>query len=122
MWTKKFWRAVADRAVKTGAEFVLAVLGVAGYSSTQLHTPGGELLNALTWNYVTILGAFLSGAFLAVMVNLATAAATDGNPSTNNAELLAPTLAERLSPAPAPRPGDEDKFVDDPVDDGDFPR
>jgi hypothetical protein len=106
MFTLQFWRAVLDRAIKTGAEFVLAVLGVAGYSATQLHTESGELLNALTWNWLTLGGAFLSGALLAVLMNLATASATDGNPSLTDAEVLLPTVQERLSPPPAPRARD----------------
>jgi hypothetical protein len=111
MFTLKFWRAAAERSLKTGAQYVLTVLGVA-WTSAAVDTPTGEVLNALTWNWVTLGGAAVAGAVISLVFSLATAAATDGNPSLNDAEILAPTLAERLgtTPPPEPRPGDEPKF------------
>lgn len=102
MFTRKFWRAATERALKSGAQFVLAVLGVAAVSAG-IDTPTGEVANALAWNYLTLLGALLAGFLISLLTSVATAAATDGNPSLNDAEVLAPTLQDRLGYTPAPR-------------------
>lgn len=110
MFTLQFWRAAGERAAKTGAQFVLAVLGMA-WTTAGLGDPTAETLNAFSWNYLTIAGAFAAGVFLSLMFSLVSAKVTDGNPSVGDAEILTPTPAQRLgSPPPEPRPGDEDKF------------
>lgn len=103
MFTLQFWRSALERAGKTSAQFVLAVLGVAWTSAT-LDTPTGDTLNALTWNWVALGGAAAAGFVISVVFSVATAKLTDGNPSLNDAEILTPTPAQRLgSPFPEPR-------------------
>lgn len=87
MWTLAFWKATAERGVKTGAQFVLTVLGVAAISSG-VETPQGEALNAFAWDYLTLGGAFAAGVLISGLTSLVTAKVTDGNPSAINAEVI----------------------------------
>lgn len=89
MFTLVFWRAACERALKTGAEFVLLTLGVgvgAGASAGQT----AAVINAFTLNYLTLGGAFAGGMLVSVMFSLVTAKLTDGSPSMTNAEKLNP--------------------------------
>lgn len=88
MWSKEFWKAVSERAIKTGAQGVLLVLGVAGVSAG-VDTVQGEALNAFTWDYLTLGGSFLAGAAVSVLTSLVTAGVTNGSPSAGDAEILA---------------------------------
>jgi hypothetical protein len=76
MFTKAFWRAAAERAVKTGAQSVLTVYFV-----------GDVALNAFQADWVNMAGIGLGGVALSVLTSLASAAG-DGNPSAINAEVV----------------------------------
>lgn len=75
MFTWVFWKAAFERAVSTGAQFLVGLAG-------------GDALGwyALDWGQIFIASAI--GAGLSVAKSLATAAATDGSPSLTNAEKL----------------------------------
>lgn len=76
MWTKAFWKAAAERAVKTGAQSVLTVYFV-----------GDVALNAFQADWGNMAGIGLGGAVFSVLTSLASAA-RDGNPSATNAETV----------------------------------
>ena len=76
MFTKAFWRAAAERAVKTGAQSVLTVYFV-----------GDVALNAFQADWANMAGIGLGGVALSVLTSLASAAG-DGNPSATNAETV----------------------------------
>jgi hypothetical protein len=76
MFTTAFWRAAAERAVKTGAQAVLTVYFV-----------GDVALNAFEADWVNMAGIGLGGAALSVLTSLASAVG-DGNPSATNAETV----------------------------------
>ena len=76
MWTKAFWKATAERAVKTGAQSVLTVYFV-----------GDVALNAFQADWGNMAGIGLGGVVFSVLTSLASAA-RDGNPSAINAETV----------------------------------
>lgn len=78
MFTVTFWKAAAERAIKTGAQSVLTVYFV-----------GDVALNAFEADWFNMGGIGLGGAALSVLTSLASAA-RDGNPSLTNAETVAP--------------------------------
>lgn len=68
MWTKAFWKAIAERAIKTFAEALAAAL----------------VINQLTPANIDWIASFhIAGvaALIAVLLNIGTAKATDGSPS-----------------------------------------
>lgn len=75
MFTRRFWRATAERAISTGAQ--AAVLAWGGGAVPDVSLP-----------WWTIPAAFAGGAVLSVLKCLTVAQATDGAPSTTNAEKL----------------------------------
>lgn len=89
MFTLTFWRAAAERAIKTGAEFVLLTLGV-GVGAGAGDGASADVINAFALNYLTLAGAFGGGMLVSVMFSLVTAKLTDGSPSATNAEKLNP--------------------------------
>lgn len=89
MFTLVFWRAAFERALKTGAQFVLMTLGV-GVGAGVSDGATADVINAFTLNYVTLAGSFCGGMLVSVMFSLVTAKLTDGNPSLSNAEKLNP--------------------------------
>ena len=74
MFTITFWRAAAERAIKTGAQSVLTVYFV-----------GDVALNAFQADWVNMGGIGLGGAALSILTSLASGY-KDGNPSATNAE------------------------------------
>jgi hypothetical protein len=76
MFTTAFWRAAAERALKTGAQAVLTVYFV-----------GDVALNAFEADWVNMAGIGLGGVALSVLTSLASAVG-DGNPSATNAETV----------------------------------
>lgn len=76
MFTLAFWKAAAERAVKTGAQSVLTVYFV-----------GDVALNAFQADWGNMAGIGLGGAVFSVLTSLASAA-RDGNPSATNAETV----------------------------------
>ena len=76
MFTATFWRAAAERAIKTGAQSVLTAYFV-----------GDVALNAFEADWVNMGGIGLGGVVLSVLTSLASGY-KDGNPSANNAEIV----------------------------------
>jgi hypothetical protein len=74
MFTVTFWKAAAERAIKTGAQSVLTVYFV-----------GDVALNAFQADWVNMGGIGLGGAALSILTSLASGY-KDGNPSATNAE------------------------------------
>lgn len=58
MWTVEFWRATAERAVKTAAQVLLAYFGA-------------QLVSAFDVDWYRALGIALGAAFLSVLMSLA---------------------------------------------------
>ena len=75
-WTsKQFWQSVAERAVMTFAQALVAVWGVGNL----------DLLNADWANALSVAGG---AALLSVLKTLAVGYGTDGNPSFGSSEIL----------------------------------
>lgn len=68
MWSVKFWKLAIERAVKTFAQSLLAVLG-------------GGSLNLISVDAEAALGISVGAALLSVLTSLASAKFTDGDPS-----------------------------------------
>lgn len=89
MFTLVFWRAALERALKTGAQFVLLTLGV-GVGAGAGEGTSADVINAFALNYLTLAGAFAGGMLVSALFSLTTAKLTDGSPSATNAEKLNP--------------------------------
>lgn len=77
MFTKLFWRAAAERAVKSAAQGVI-LLGI-----------GSTTVNALKFDWATAGGSALGMAALSILTSLASSAVTDkSGPSLTDAEVL----------------------------------
>lgn len=81
MTTAKFWRNAFERAVKTGAQTILAVLVV-----------GDGILNAFTIDYLQAGGVGLGGIVLSLLTSIASSAV---GPDHND-----PSLVSRADPPP----------------------
>jgi hypothetical protein len=93
VFTIIFWKAATERAIKTGAQFVLVTIGfglVVGTGDSET----SQTLNAFTLNYATIGGVFLGGALVSYLTSLVSDAVTGGTgPSLTSAEKLEPKHA-----------------------------
>ncbi|OBB20625.1 holin [Mycolicibacterium elephantis] len=58
MWTVKFWKDAAERAVKTAAQAAIVTLG-------------GDVFNAWQADWATVAGVGVGGAILSVLTSLA---------------------------------------------------
>lgn len=76
MFTKSFWRAAGERAVKTGAQSVLTAYFV-----------GDVALNALQADWLNMAGIGAGGVVFSLLTSLASGV-NDGNPSATNAEVV----------------------------------
>ena len=76
MFTLAFWKAAAERAVKTGAQAVLTVYFV-----------GDVALNAFEADWGNMAGIGLGGVVFSLLTSLVSGA-RDGNPSATNAEVV----------------------------------
>lgn len=75
MWTATFWKAVAERAIKTFAQALAAILGA-------------NAIGILDADWGQAASVALMGTILSVLTSVATAGVTDGSPSMTNAEKL----------------------------------
>lgn len=96
MWTADFWRAVAERAVKTAAQTAAATIVAFGAVTAW----------AVDWPLVG--GAVALATILSVLTSIGSAAVTDGSPSLTNAEVL--TLPDAVV---EPYPAEPDDFDED---------
>lgn len=80
MFTLPFWKATAERAVKSAAQGAAAVWGIAQFTSLDVVSSTAEAAG---------LGALFAGV-LSVLMSLGSGALTDGGPSLTNSETLAP--------------------------------
>lgn len=77
MFTLTFWKAAAERAIKTFAQVLAGFLTVHGLGVTSVDWQSSLSVSALA-------------AIASVVTSVATAAATDGNPSLGSVEKLSP--------------------------------
>lgn len=80
MFTLIFWKATAERAIKSAAQGAAAVWSVATFTSLDVVTNTAEAAG---------LGALAAGV-LSVLMSLGSSALTDGGPSLTNSEVLPP--------------------------------
>lgn len=76
IWTVAFWKAAAERAIKTAAQSAVLAVGADSLGA-----------NALTFDWVTMGGFALGGAVLSLLTSVASNAAT-GSPSLSTEVLL----------------------------------
>lgn len=81
MFNKSFWKEATERALKTGAQFVLVTLGV-GLAAGAGDGETAEVINALTLDWLNLGGVFLGGAFVSYLFSLFSAPIGEwGSPS-----------------------------------------
>lgn len=78
IWTKVFWKATAERAVKTAAQVAAVSIG-------------GNVFNAWELDYGQLAGITLGGAILSVLTSIGSSKVTGDGPSLTNVEVLDPT-------------------------------
>ena len=78
IWTGKFWKATAERAIATAAQSALAALGT-------------DLVGVLDMDAVAVLSLAGGGAVLSILKSIAATAAT-GSPSLGGGETLEPRV------------------------------
>lgn len=83
MFTLAFWKAATERALKTGAEFVLASLGV-GVGAGVVGGEAGEVINAFALDYVTLGGAAAGGIIVSYLFSIVSAPFGGTGPSLAN--------------------------------------
>lgn len=76
MWTVLFWKAVAERAIKTFAQGAVALLVGDGIGITDV-------------NWATVASVAGLAAIASVLTSVASAGATDGSPSLTTEKLTA---------------------------------
>jgi hypothetical protein len=86
MWTADFWKAVAERAVKTFVQTLGATLTVV------VSVQGG--FTDVAW--IAALSAAGLATLLSALTSIGSAVATDGSPSLTNSEIL-PVLDGEIS-------------------------
>lgn len=70
MFNLEFWKGVAERGIKSGAQFALLTLGV-GLTAGTVDGETAQVINAFTVNFVTLGGAFLGGVLVSALTSLA---------------------------------------------------
>lgn len=70
MFNLEFWKGVAERGIKSGAQFALLTLGV-GLTAGAVDGETAQVINAFTVNFVTLGGAFLGGVLVSALTSLA---------------------------------------------------
>lgn len=80
MWTKAFWKAAAERAIRAGA--------AAGLSSFVV---GDKILSIAAVDLAAFGGIFLGGAVVSVLLGLAGNVATQSGPSFGQTETVKPS-------------------------------
>jgi hypothetical protein len=78
IWTKEFWVATAERAIRTGAAAGAIELVGNAYQSVQL--------NALYIDWVRLVGFIIGGALISVLMSIGANAKTGNGPSFTSAE------------------------------------
>lgn len=91
MWTLAFWKAAAERALKTAAQAAVLAVGSDSFAA-----------NALTFDWASMGGFALGGFVLSLLTSIATAANTGGNPSVGAQEVLSTTPEAVVVPAGDP--------------------
>lgn len=105
MFSTAFWKATAERALKSGAQFVVLTIAAGAVAGTG--NGDAQIVNAFLLDWPVLGGVFLGGILISILTSLITAQVTDGNPSAVSAEVLSP---------PAPQVSPEDPTGADRVD------
>lgn len=87
MFKKSFWKAAAERALKSGAQFVLLVLGVGVVAGTG-DGESAQVINAFALDYVTLAGAFGGGVLVSVLTSIVSHGITKDGPSLTHTETI----------------------------------
>lgn len=83
MWSKKFWKAAAERAIKTAAQSAILVVGA-------------DQFNAIAIDWTDVGGFALGGAVLSLLTSLGSDALTDSQgPAAFGPEAVEPAPQHR---------------------------
>lgn len=83
MFTKQFWKAASERAIKTGAQFVLVTLG---FGATGIS--GSETVNAFLLDYPTLCGVLLGGVVVSYLTSIVSTSVSGAGPSITGTETI----------------------------------
>ena len=86
MFSLNFWKAATERAVKSGAQFMILTIGGGAIAGAT----GGEAVNAWLLNYQLLAGVFLGGALLSYLTSVISAPLSGSGPSLTAIETIRP--------------------------------
>jgi Putative lactococcus lactis phage r1t holin len=86
IWTKEFWKAATERAIRTAAQAILLVL------IGDVARAYGDV-NVFGVDWVNLLGFGLGGLLLGYLFSIVGNATTKSGPSFNQAEVVVPPAA-----------------------------
>lgn len=84
MFSKAFWKAATERALKTGAQFVILTMSggaIAGAS-------GDTVINAFLLDYPTLGGVFAGGVLISYLTSIVSAPISGAGPSITGTESI----------------------------------
>lgn len=84
MFKKAFWKAATERALKSGAQFVILTMSggaIAGAS-------GDTVINAFLLDYPTLAGVFAGGILISYLTSLVSAPISGAGPSIAGTETV----------------------------------
>jgi hypothetical protein len=84
IWTTEFWKATAERAIRTACQAALLVLVGDTYAYVRL--------DAFGIDWVRAIGFFLGGALLSILFSIAGNATSKTGPSFGNTEIVQPAV------------------------------
>jgi hypothetical protein len=76
LWNKSFWKATAERAIKSAAQGLVLLIG------------GDVVFNAFEFDWEVAGGVTLGAAVLSVLTSIGSAAVTGDGPSLTHTEVL----------------------------------
>jgi len=80
MFTLAFWKAATERAVKSGAQFVVLTIGGGAIAGAT----GDKAINAFLLDYPTLGGVFVGGLILSYLTSIISAPISGDGPSLAN--------------------------------------
>ena len=84
MFTLTFWKAATERALKSGAQFVLLTIG-GGFAAG---AAGNETINAFLLDFPTLGGVFAGGLIVSYLTSVVSAPIGGAGPSVTHTETI----------------------------------
>ncbi len=84
MFSKAFWKAATERALKTGAQFVILTMSGGALAGAS----GDTVINAFLLDYPTLAGVFAGGVLISYLTSVVSAPISGAGPSITGTESI----------------------------------